>query len=68
MKTITMTSIVLALALLSQGCATTKTQKTAKNKLKIPRQSQSYALMDEEASPDQDIIRRGNKARGTDEY
>lgn len=68
MKTLTMTTLILIAALLSQGCATTKQKRVSKNKLNIPRQSQSYALMDEGASTDVEIIRRGNKARGTEEY
>lgn len=68
MKKLHLISAILIAAIMSQGCASTKARKVSKNKLKIPRPAQSYALMDEEIRTDPEVVRRGNKARGTDEY
>lgn len=61
--------IAVVLAVLAQGCATTKSSKAvAKKKTVPPKQNQSFALMEDDIKIDAEILRRGNKARGLSEY
>lgn len=70
MGTIKMSAVFMVFAVLLQGCMTTTPKKTAAKKQQFPsaKLRENYALMDGLTDVDQDIIRRGNKARGTDEY
>lgn len=70
MKRFRYLGVAILLALMAQGCATTKTVKVAKRKQPIspPSQRESYALVTDDFSLDSDIIRRGNKVRGLSEY
>jgi hypothetical protein len=68
MKKFTLIVSLMAAALLAQGCVSTKGRKVTKNKLKIPKQTHSYALMEDESLSDPEVVRRGNKVRGTNEY
>ena len=63
--------IVLLLAITAQGCATVGGKKiAAKKKLTAPMRitTESYALMDDSLGADEEISRRGTKARGLSSY
>lgn len=61
--------LALVLALVGQGCATTKQRNLSSKKKRMPpSQNHSYALMEEDVKIDAEILRRGNKARGMSEY
>jgi hypothetical protein len=64
--------LLLTFACVVQGCATapaTASKKVSqKQKIMIPRMTQSFALMDDSMVADPEISRRGKKARGTSEY
>ena len=62
-------SLLMAFAATTQSCKTTGSHKVAGKTKPIPhRQNESFALMDESASVDPDILKRGNKVRGLSEY
>jgi hypothetical protein len=69
MKCLRPIGVALFVALVAQGCATTKTSRmSAKKKATPPKQNQSYALMEDDVKIDPEILLRGNKTRGLSEY
>jgi hypothetical protein len=70
MKVLSGRACLLLAVLLLQGCMTSGGKKVASKKHQAPAQKlkENYALMDDSSAVDYDIIRRGNKARGLDEY
>jgi hypothetical protein len=60
---------LLFVALSAQGCMTTSARKdVAKKKPVMHKSHESYALMDDGANIDVEILKRGNRARGLSEY
>jgi len=71
MKILRRFGIVMLLAVIAQGCATTGGKKIASKKKPMPSARivrENYALMDDSSKVDAEIAARGNKVRGISDY